>query len=145
MRVTLYSTITLMISLRRVLKMLPKKISIKFGVGIVRRSDVKQKNNASLETQSEAIRARAKMEGYHIAKIFVDDANSAYHKTVTERKAMTDLLEMTLSDETNIEAVFFYEESRVSRQFYDFTLYIHDAIKKQKPHTKFFSTSTQDE
>lgn len=125
--------------------MLPKEMSIKFGVGIVRRSDVKQKNNASLETQSEEIRARAKMEGYHIVKIFVDDANSAYHKTVTERKAMTDLLEMTLSDESNIEAVFFYEESRVSRKFYDFTLYIHDVIKKQKPHTKFFSTSKQGE
>src|SRR5699024_5927512 len=128
MRITSCSTITLMISLRRMLKMLPNEISIKFGVGIVRRSDVKQKNNASLETQYEEIRARAKMEGYHIVKIFVDDANSAYHNTVTERKAMNDLLEMTLSDESNIEAVFFYEESRVSRQFYDFTLYVHDAI-----------------
>lgn len=118
---------------------------IKLAVGIVRRSDIKQKNNASLETQSEEIYARAELEGYQIVKIFIDDANSAYHKKVTERKAMTDLLQMVLSDENQIEAVFFYEESRVSRQFYDFTLYIHDVIKKEKPNTKFFSTSKQGE
>lgn len=114
----------------------------KNAIGIARRSDIKQQHNASIETQSEEIRIRAAHEGFTIVEIFIDDANSAYHKVVTRRKAMTDLLEAALSEELDIEAIFFYEESRVSRQFYDFTLFIHDVIKKEKPYMKFFSTCT---
>lgn len=134
-----------MISLRKEIKgnMLPLQTNfLKNAIGSVRRSDIKQQNNASLETQSEEIRLRAEREGYNIVEIFIDDANSAYHKVVTKRKAMTDLLDAALSEELNIEAIFFYEESRVSRQFYDFTLFIHDVIKREKPHMKFFSTCT---
>ncbi|MEC2076101.1 recombinase family protein, partial [Metabacillus fastidiosus] len=124
--------------------MSPKnKKLLKLAVGIARRSDHKQKNNASIETQSEEIHLRANKEGYEILEIFIDDANSAYHKIVTKRQAMQDLLETVLSEE--IEAVFFYEESRVSRQFYDFTLFIHDVIKKEKTHVKFFSTCREGE
>ncbi|WP_010170866.1 recombinase family protein [Bacillus coahuilensis] len=115
---------------------------LKDAIGIARRSDIKQQHNASIETQSEEIRIRASREGYRIVEIFIDDANSAYHKVVTRRKAMTDLLDAALSQDLNIEAVFFYEESCVSRQFFDFTLFIHDVIKRDKPHMKFFSTCT---
>ncbi|PZX07406.1 resolvase-like protein [Psychrobacillus insolitus] len=114
----------------------------KNAIGIARRSDIKQKHNASIETQSEEIRLRATSEGFNIVEVFIDDANSAYHQVVTSRKAMTDLLEAALSEDLNIEAIFFYEESRVSRQFYDFTLFIHDVIKRDKPYMKFFSTCT---
>jgi len=115
---------------------------LKVAIGIARRSDIKQQQNASIETQSEEIQSRAKLEGYEVIEIFIDDANSAYHKLVTARKAMNDLLEAALAEELNVEAIFFYEESRLSRQFYDFTLFIHDIIKQQKPHIKFFSTCT---
>lgn len=115
---------------------------LKNAIGIARRSDIKQQHNASIETQSEEIQLRATREGYNIVEIFIDDANSAYHKVVTRRKAMNDLLEAALSADLNIEAIFFYEESRVSRQFYDFTLFIHDVIKKEKPYMRFFSTCT---
>ncbi|UQZ74820.1 hypothetical protein C2I17_09715 [Niallia circulans] len=143
---TIYCYLTfLMISLRRELneKMSPiNEKLLKDAIGIARRSDIKQQHNASIETQSEEIRLRAAREGYRIVEIYIDDANSAYHKVVTRRKAMTDLLDAALSQDLNIEAVFFYEESRVSRQFFDFTLFIHDVIKREKPHMKFFSTCT---
>jgi site-specific DNA recombinase len=127
--------------MNRKMSLLDDKFS-RNAIGIARRSDIRQQHNASIETQSEEIKLRATSEGYNIVEIFIDDANSAYHKIVTRRKAMTDLLEAALSEDLNIEAIFFYEESRVSRQFYDFTLFIHDVIKKEKPNTKFFSTCT---
>lgn len=116
-----------------------------YAIGIVRRSDIKQTQNASLETQSDEIRIRARKEGYEVLKIYTDDANSAYHKVVTRRLAMQELLEAVLNEENNISAVFFYEESRVSRQFYDFTLFVHDVIKKERQDVKFFSTCREGE
>jgi len=113
---------------------------LKDAIGIARVSYKDQLLNASIETQSEEIRLRAEKEGYNIVEVFVDGANSAYHKVVTKRQAMNDLLEATLSADQNIEAIFFYEESRLSRQFYDFTLFIYDVIKREKPQVKFFST-----
>lgn len=118
---------------------------IKHAVGIVRVSSSNQLHNASIETQIEEIRLRAKREGYTIIEIFIDGGNSAYHKNVTKREAMNDLLEATLSEDLNIEAVFFYDESRLSRQFYDFPLFVYDVIKKKKPHVKFFSTLQNEE
>ena len=113
---------------------------LKVAIGITRVSYINQLLNASIETQTEEIRIRAEKEGYNIVEVLVDGANSAYHKVVTKRQAMNDLLEKTLSEDHNIEAIFFYEESRLSRQFYDFTLFIYDVIKREKPQVKFFST-----
>lgn len=119
-----------------IVKYLPKE-----ALGIARVSTTKQSENASIETQTEEIRLRAEKEGYQIVKVIDDIANSAYHKIVTKRKAMKDLLETTLSENQNIEAIFFYDESRLSRQFYDFPLYVYDVIKREKPQVKFFCTS----
>lgn len=113
---------------------------IRDAIGIARVSYIDQLQNASIETQSEEIRIRAEKEGYNIVETLIDGANSAFHKVVTKRQAMNDLLEAALSKERNIEAIFFYEESRLSRQFYDFTLFIYDVIKREKPHMKFYST-----
>ncbi|KMY43380.1 hypothetical protein AC622_03180 [Bacillus sp. FJAT-27916] len=118
---------------------------IRKAIGVIRRSDVKQKKNASLETQREEIYAKAKREGYTIVKVLVDDAVSAYHKTVTERPAMNLAFQMALSETEEIEAMFFYEESRISRQFFDFVEDIHKPIKKHKPHFQFFSTKKDEE
>lgn len=118
---------------------------IRKAIGVVRRSDVKQKKNASLETQREEIYVKAKREGYTIVKILVDDAVSAYHKTVTERPAMNLAFQMALSESEEIEGMFFYEESRISRQFYDFVEDIHKPIKKHKPRFQFFSTKQDEE
>jgi DNA invertase Pin-like site-specific DNA recombinase/RNase P subunit RPR2 len=120
-------------------------MSIKNAIGIERRSDLKQKDNLSFETQEAEILARAEKEGYQIVEIIKDDANSAYHKTVTKREAMNNLLQRVLDDEWNIEAIFFYDESRLTRQFYDFTLDIYRKIKEKKPYVKFFSTSQSGE
>lgn len=87
---------------------------LKDALGIARVSYKDQLLNASIETQSEEIRLRAEKDGYNIVEVFVDGANSAYHKVVTKRQAMSDLLETTLSKDYNIEAIFFYEESRLS-------------------------------
>lgn len=121
------------------------KTFLKLAVAIVRVSSANQLLNASIETQIEEIRIRAEKEGYKIVEVFVDGGNSAYHKVATKRQAINDLIEATLSEEQNIEAVFFYEESRLSRQFYDFTLFVYDVIKKEKPHVKFFSTLQPEE
>ncbi|PAQ14740.1 hypothetical protein CD798_09870 [Bacillaceae bacterium SAOS 7] len=120
-------------------------MKLKKAVGIIRRSDIKQKENLSFETQESEIHSRAKKEGYYIDGIIKDDANSAYHKVVTKRDAMNDLLLKVLDEHLNIEAVFFYDESRLTRQFYDFTLDIYRKIKEKKPFVKFFSTSQQGE
>src|SRR5690606_30325543 len=41
-----------------------------------------------------------------------------------------------------VDAIIFYDESRVTRQIYDFTEDIYYPIKKQYPHVKFFSTQS---
>ncbi|GEM_PF-5292962 len=118
---------------------------LKDAIGIARVSSSSQLLNASIETQTEEIRIRAEKEGYNIVEVLVDGANSAYHKVVIKRQAMNELLEKTLSEDYNIEAIFFYEESRLSRQFYDFTLFVYDVIKRERPQVKFFSTFTPGE
>lgn len=117
----------------------------KNAVAILRRSDIKQKENLSFEIQESEISDRAAREGYQIVEFLKDDGISAYHKTVSQRKGMQDLLNMVLNDRYQIEAVFFYDESRLTRQFDDFTLFIYKEIKEQKPYVKFFSTAQQDE
>ncbi|MFS0782082.1 recombinase family protein [Bacillus sp. 1P06AnD] len=113
---------------------------IRKAIGVVRRSDVKQKENASLLTQKEEILAKAKLEGYTIVDIFEDDGLSAYHLSVSERPAMIKALKLALSQTEEIEALFFYEESRLSRQFSDFVISFYNPVKKEKPHFAFFST-----
>lgn len=120
-------------------------MSHKIGIGIMRRSDLKQKDNLSFEIQSDEILNRAKKEGYKILEIIEDDANSAFHNSVLKRKAMKELLNKVLDDSLGISAVFFDDESRLSRQFDDFTLQIYREIKKKKPNIKFYSTSQPDE
>lgn len=118
---------------------------LKKAIGIKRRSDIKQIGNSSFETQESEILLKAEKEGYHIIEIIEDEANSAYHKTVTKRDAMNELLQKVLDEELNIEAVFFYDESRLTRQFHDFTLDIYRKIKESKPYVKFFSTAQHKE
>ncbi|MBM7571567.1 DNA invertase Pin-like site-specific DNA recombinase [Aquibacillus albus] len=110
------------------------------AIGIVRRSSLNQKENLSFEIQEQEILTRARMEGYELIEIIKEDAESSYHKNVKQRSGMQELLTKVLDDTLGIEAVFFYDESRITRQFDDFTLYIYRPIKFEKPYVKFFST-----
>lgn len=118
-------------------KMLSKKF--KNGVAIERISDHKQIGNASFDTQESEIQKRAEQEGFRIVKFFKDVAKSAYHQNVTQREAMINLVNYVLDDKNDVEGIFFYDESRLSRQFYDFVLHIYKSIKDNKPHVKFYS------
>ena len=93
----------------------------------------------------EHIISMSNAEGYQIINIFEDDGVSAYHKSVNQRQAMIKAKELILSDGEDIQALFFYDESRMTRQFFDFTLSFVNPIKAAKPHFKFFSTQTNSE
>jgi site-specific DNA recombinase len=118
---------------------------LKLAIAIIRRSSHNQKKNHSLEDQEKEIRARALLEGYELVEIIVEDAISAFKNTVIDRAGMKKLLEMALDESLNIEAVLFYHESRLTRQFEDFFLFIYREIKEVKPEMKFFKVSEMGE
>ncbi|MEH7239431.1 recombinase family protein [Bacillus sp. JJ1562] len=115
------------------------------ALATVRTSDIRQKDNLSFETQKQEIILRAKQEGYHIVEFIEEPSQSAYKKRTLQRKVMQKLLSKALDNSLNIKAIFFYDESRVSRQFEDFKLEIYNTIIDAKPYFKFFSTSSPGE
>ena len=115
------------------------------ALAIVRTSDVRQEGNLSFPTQKHVINLKAEQEGYEIIEFIEEPSQSAYKKKSLQRKGMQQLLSKALDNALNIQAIFFYDESRVSRQFEDFILDIYNTIINEKPYFQFFSTNSPGE
>lgn len=102
-------------------------------------SDRKQIANHSLETQRTTITQAAEVRGYRITNWFEDEAISAFRRTADQRPGMQALLRHVL--ENDVQAVFFYDESRIDRKIVEFALEIWQEIKRRKPEVKFFSAA----
>ncbi|SDW63799.1 Resolvase, N terminal domain [Alicyclobacillus hesperidum] len=111
------------------------------GVAYLRRSSERQRQNHSLEIQRSQVLRCAELNGYEIIEWFIDDAVSAYRKPALKRDAMKALLTTVLEHDA-VNGVFFYDESRVSRQMSDFVLQVFNPIKERKPQCEFFNATT---
>lgn len=120
------------------------KDKLKILAAYVRWSDRGQTLGHSLEMQVREIIARAKIEGYQIVILFIDEATSAYHTPAQNRSEMLNMKNFILSNE-NVCAAIFYEESRITRLIEDFALYILGPIKQARPNFVVFSTKIEGE
>ena len=77
------------------------------------------------------------MHGYQIVARFSDEGVSAYRRRASQRPGMQEMVDYVLKNEC--EAVFFYDESRITRQVTDFVLEVWEEIGLRKPDVKFFS------
>ncbi|WP_164984983.1 recombinase family protein [Ammoniphilus sp. CFH 90114] len=112
------------------------------ALGILRKSSYKQKNNLSFDIQREKILGLPSAQEYDIE--FIEEIESAYHSSASERSGMQEVVEKAINGDYN--ALFFYEESRVSRQSgSDFVIDIVREIARRKPYFKFYSTSKSGE
>ncbi|WP_458411462.1 recombinase family protein [Schinkia sp. CFF1] len=118
-----------------------KSSRIKYGIAYIRYSDRKQDQNNSVEIQKRQILLKAKLEGYQIIYWCIDKAISATQIKAGDRKAMQVLYKVALVDEFKNCGIFFYEESRVSRQASDFVMDIYNPLIEERAAIKFFSTS----
>lgn len=120
------------------------KDTIKVITAYIRWSDDKQTSGHSLQIQELEIIARAKLEGYQVVVLFIDEATSAYHTPAQKRKAMLDMKSYILSN-PNAAATIFYEESRATRLIEDYVLNILGPIKEFRANFKVYSTHTEGE
>lgn len=109
-----------------------------YGVGYIRISDNKQADNHSEEIQKKMILAKAEREGIEIIRWRYDKAESAFRKSASKRGKMKELL----NDAKAVDAIIFYDESRLSRKIYDFYEEIYCPIKERFPHVKFYSSQS---
>ncbi|MBT2683373.1 recombinase family protein [Bacillus sp. ISL-37] len=113
-------------------------VSLKPAVGYLRNSDNKQKDNHSEGIQKRMITEKANQEGYEIIKWRFDEAVSGYRKRASKRKNM----QLLLDDAKEVDAIFFYDESRLTRKIYDFQREIYLPIKERFPKIKFYSSES---
>lgn len=113
----------------------------KKAVAYIRYSDEKQRNNNSIIIQQKLITNKAIMHGYNFEDIswFIDEAESATHKKAEDRPKMQELVYEVKNND--FDAVFFFDESRVSRQVSDFVNGVYYPLKEEKPTLKFYSTT----
>lgn len=110
---------------------------LKPAIGYIRYSSLKQKDKYSIDIQKQEILQRAKEEGYYILLWCVDEAVSATHNRAIERPWMQVLYQGALLDEFQ-GAIFFYDDSRISRQTSDFVLQVYKPLLMMKPSLKFY-------
>lgn len=120
---------------------LPK---IKIAAANIRRSSRNQSGNHSFEIQKQAIMDSASEKGYYLPEenIFYDDAVSAFHKASSNRKGLNQLKQFILKQD--IQAVFFYDFSRIDRKIYSFVSEFYYEVIAKKPTLKFYTTTRQD-
>lgn len=107
------------------------------AIGYVRYSSHKQQDKHSIEIQKKEIMYRAKEEGYYIILWCIDESVSATHNRAINRPWMRVLFQASLIEEFQ-GAIFFYDDSRTSRQTTDFVLQVHKPLLMLKPYLKFF-------
>lgn len=108
----------------------------------LRYSDKKQDGNHSLEIQKSQIQLLADRENLEIIEWRADKATSAFHNNISKREGIQLILE---DIEKGAEAIYFYEESRITRSITDFYNDVYFPIKNQYPSVRFFSTQTDGE
>jgi site-specific DNA recombinase len=113
------------------------------AIGYKRRSSTKQECNNSFEIQERAIKSKAAAEGYQIVEFIEDDAVSAYSKQAIKRPGVKRLFECLQHED--VDAIFFYDETRIDRQFNDFVNNVIRPIRQSYPHLKFFCTNSEGE
>lgn len=118
----------------------------KLAVAGLRRSTRKQEDNLSFETQKQAIGFAAERLGYNILpEYFIEeDAVSAYKNKASKRKKLKLMKDLIINNE-QIEAVFFYDFSRMDRTAYSFAIEFYYEIKEKRPEVKFFTTLKSEE
>src|SRR3989344_5055435 len=94
------------------------ELVIKRATAYIRVSDESQVENYSLSVQKEQCLAKATSTGYEIVKVFSDEGISA--KTIDDRPGLLDLIRFVKDRKSNIQAVFIYHSSRLSRNTMDF-------------------------
>ncbi len=110
---------------------------LKPAIGYIRYSSLKQKDKYSVDIQKQEILQRAKEEGYYILLWCVDEAVSATHNRAIDRPWMQVLYQTALLDEFQ-GAIFFYDDSRISRQTSDFVLQVYKPLVLLKPYLEFY-------
>jgi site-specific DNA recombinase len=110
---------------------------LKPAIGYIRYSSLKQKDKYSVDIQKQEILQRAKEEGYYILLWCIDEAVSATHNRAIDRPWMQVLYQTALLTEFE-GAIFFYDDSRISRQTSDFVLQVYKPLLMLKPYLKFF-------
>ncbi|SES10336.1 recombinase family protein [Salipaludibacillus aurantiacus] len=117
----------------------------RLAVASVRRSSQNQEGNNSFEIQKMAIKDLAESKGYYIPDVFIfeDDGVSAYKKKASRRSGLQKMKRKII--EEDIEAVFFYDFSRIDRMIYSFVSEFYYDVIAIKPHLKFFTTTSQNE
>jgi len=75
--------------------------------------------------------------------IFRDEATSAYKKSAQQRKALSKLKEIALSQK--LDGIIFYDFSRADRQIHSFYFDFYQPIVNQNPKFKFFVTTQSEE
>lgn len=119
-------------------------MSTRKAVGYIRRSDPSQRDNHSFDIQKDKISSVASIRGFHICEWYQDDGVSAFHINAVNRVGMGKLLERALHDD--IEAMFYYDESRLSRKMgHDFYQHIYLKIREKKPFFLFVNSSMNTE
>jgi site-specific DNA recombinase len=116
-----------------------RETKLKKAIGYKRRSSIKQEGNNSFEIQERAIEIKAAEEGYVIVDYVEDDGISAYNKQAVKRPGVKKLFEHL--QQGDIEAIFFFDESRIDRQFNDFVNNVIRPIRDSYENIKFFSTN----
>lgn len=110
---------------------------LKPAIGYVRYSSLKQKDKHSVTIQKQEILRRAKEEGYYILLWCVDEAVSATHNRAIDRPWMQVLYQAALLEGFQ-GAIFFYDDSRTSRQTSDFVLQVYKPLLMLKPYLRFY-------
>ncbi|RSK26542.1 recombinase family protein [Bacillus sp. HMF5848] len=116
----------------------------KVAAAMIRRSSHKQKGNDSFEIQLSHIKDYAKAKGLLLPSdnIFYDDGVSAFKKNANERKGLNKLKDAILT--RNIDAVIFYDFSRIDRKIYSFVSEFYNDVIAKKPEIKFYTTTKYD-
>jgi len=96
-----------------------------------------------MELQDEAVMRSAEGRGKKMEARVAVQGISAYGRRPSQRPGMRAMVEYVLSQ--NCQAVFFYDESRVTRQVTDFVSEVWEEFGARKPEVKFYSASLTDD
>lgn len=116
----------------------------RLAVASIRRSSHNQEGNQSFEIQKLAIKDYAEKKNYYLPEefIFLDDATSAYRTPASQRNGLNQMKKIVLSED--IDAIIFYDFSRIDRKIYSFVSEFYYDVIQKKPNIKFFTTTKED-
>lgn len=116
----------------------------KLAFGYIRRSSYKQLENNSIEIQKQHIQEFAKRNQMYVPEefIFIEDVTSAFTKRANQRKVLMQMGEKMV--EMDIPIVIFYDESRMDRTGYSFTIDFYRPLLNKLPSLNVYSTMSNE-